>query len=206
MLCWVGSKPARTNYRPNTPRAEFFALPGGLIYLGRYILRISAVLSSTFLKAPQPTGHPSEKAMRWVSPGRIGWLASVRPDRLNPSKAGEPPRRLREAKITPLAKWISGFNEETDLGHMTAVLAANRHRRTVNGKLRAVVGWSTGLEPATAGTTIQGSTIELRPPFPKGVLEYLNFGVRQADFRSDHSPLDFRRRVLPYQLLCQSQT
>jgi hypothetical protein len=26
------------------------------------------------------------------------------------------------------------------------------------------VGWPTGLEPATAGTTIRGSTIELRPP------------------------------------------
>ena len=65
---------------------------------------------------------------------------------------------------------------------MTAALAANRQLRTVNRKLRALVGWSTGLEPATAGTTIQGSTIELRPPFPKGVLEYLNFGVRQADF------------------------
>ena len=89
---------------------------------------------------------------------------------------------------------------------MTAALAANRQLRTVNRKLRAVVGWSTGLEPATAGTTIQGSTIELRPPFPKGVLEYLNFGVRQADFRSDHSPLDFPQLMLTYELLCHSQT
>jgi hypothetical protein len=67
------------------------------------------------------------------------------------------------------------------------------------------MGWSTGLEPATAGTTIQGSAIELRPPFPKGVLEYLNFGVRQADFRFDHSPLDFPRDMLAYRVLCQSQ-
>ena len=89
---------------------------------------------------------------------------------------------------------------------MTAALAANRQLRTVNRKLRAVVGWSTGLEPATAGTTIQGSTIELRPPFPKGGLEYLNFGVRQADFRCDHSPWDFLRLMLGYELLCQSQT
>ena len=68
------------------------------------------------------------------------------------------------------------------------------------------MGWSTGLEPATAGTTIQGSTIELRPPFLNGGLEYLNFGVRQADFRSDHSPWDFPRLMLGYELLCQSQT
>jgi hypothetical protein len=27
------------------------------------------------------------------------------------------------------------------------------------------MGWMTGLEPATAGTTIQCSTIELHPPF-----------------------------------------
>jgi hypothetical protein len=26
-------------------------------------------------------------------------------------------------------------------------------------------GWPTGFEPATSGTTIRGSTIELRPPF-----------------------------------------
>ena len=95
-----------------------------------------------------------------------------------------------------LAERIPGLNEETDLGHMTAALAANRRLRTLNRILSAPVGWSTGLEPATAGTTIQGSTIELRPPFPKGVLEYLKFGVRQADFRSDHSPLDFPRRML----------
>ena len=37
----------------------------------------------------------------------------------------------------------------------------------VRGSFRRArsVGWSTGLEPATAGTTIQGSTVELRPPF-----------------------------------------
>ena len=27
------------------------------------------------------------------------------------------------------------------------------------------MGWPTGFEPATAGTTIRGSTVELRPPF-----------------------------------------
>lgn len=27
------------------------------------------------------------------------------------------------------------------------------------------MGWSTGLEPATTGTTNQGSTIELQPPY-----------------------------------------
>jgi hypothetical protein len=27
------------------------------------------------------------------------------------------------------------------------------------------LGWPTGFEPATSGTTIRGSTIELRPPF-----------------------------------------
>jgi hypothetical protein len=30
---------------------------------------------------------------------------------------------------------------------------------------RPRLGWPTGLEPATTGTTIRGSTIELRPPF-----------------------------------------
>jgi hypothetical protein len=67
------------------------------------------------------------------------------------------------------------------------------------------VGWSTGLEPATAGTTIQGSAIELRPPFPKGGLDYLNFGIRQEDFRFDHSPWGFPRCMLRYGLLHKSQ-
>jgi hypothetical protein len=29
-------------------------------------------------------------------------------------------------------------------------------------------GWPTGFEPATAGTTIRGSTVELRPPCKRG--------------------------------------
>ena len=37
----------------------------------------------------------------------------------------------------------------------------------LSGFLRGKMGWMTGLEPATAGTTIQCSTIELHPPFQR---------------------------------------
>lgn len=49
----------------------------------------------------------------------------------------------------------------------------NRHSRSMPFGLpggrscvqRQRLGWPTGLEPATTGTTIRGSTIELRPPY-----------------------------------------
>lgn len=39
--------------------------------------------------------------------------------------------------------------------------------RARGGRFSAL-GWPTGFEPATTGTTIRGSTIELRPPFGCG--------------------------------------